>query len=498
MAKSNAFAIFTCELGVATTAAEQDDSLDGIDTNHVDTGAFGWVKTGPAADTLFRLDLTSAAAPDGTTVIAPLVGPGRWLEFSGGGGGGGCLTPRTKELFVDANTAVAPIDQNGSLSCPFDSIGAALALVTSPDPSDLETLFSWEINCAPGIYDEDVSLPPVPGASVTLRGISGGQPGNAPTVGPTGQQLGPGVFIADPTNVVTRTITIDYSGATGTGGASDVAPLFVFEAIACEKVEVDGDGSDALLLENSPQTWMDCVILDYEDISSTDKYTSTIELRNSTFDLIDAGDAKIDADHSAGGDWSFIGRLRSEKCIIGVVTIDFTSVAGPSDVFDLTDTFIAIDLDEFNGGLANILRLDSNTAFFAEFVTGLSTAQLRYVQDLTAQAFQHYIVELSGAGAVFMLEQASTALGDTPVGGKTVTVPDALAWSLTSPFMAAGQSMSRQFTIKNRSLSAGTLTVSPSGGDTIEGGAGFTLAPGEGVIMVARTTTDWEIIASVP
>lgn len=81
--------VFTTTVAVATGApgATRQDSLDGIDTTPLTDGVFAWVQSGPAALTLFRLDTSSAAAPDGTTVVAPLTGPGRWLAFAGGASG---------------------------------------------------------------------------------------------------------------------------------------------------------------------------------------------------------------------------------------------------------------------------------------------------------------------------------------------------------------------------------------------------------------------------
>jgi len=60
------------------------DSLDGIDTTPLASGFFGFVTAGPNPERLYRLDVTSIAAADGVTVVAPIVGPGRWLLFREG------------------------------------------------------------------------------------------------------------------------------------------------------------------------------------------------------------------------------------------------------------------------------------------------------------------------------------------------------------------------------------------------------------------------------
>ncbi len=83
-----AFPVLTPDQGVASTAAERATSLDGFDTTALDSGHFAVVTAGALVGRMYRLDVGSAAAADGVTVIAPLTGPGRWLEWPGPGGGG--------------------------------------------------------------------------------------------------------------------------------------------------------------------------------------------------------------------------------------------------------------------------------------------------------------------------------------------------------------------------------------------------------------------------
>jgi hypothetical protein len=82
--------VFTVKTGLASET-DRDESLDGINTTYLKSGAFGWVQSGGAALMLFRLDREDDTTPaDGVTVIAPLTGPGRWKAF-GGSGAGGCV-----------------------------------------------------------------------------------------------------------------------------------------------------------------------------------------------------------------------------------------------------------------------------------------------------------------------------------------------------------------------------------------------------------------------
>ena len=94
MAKHAAFPAFTVNLAVATTDAEALDSMDGIVVKGaggaggdlLETGTLCYVKTGGQATVLYRYDTTSAAAPNGTTVVLPrqitAPAPGRWLAYS--------------------------------------------------------------------------------------------------------------------------------------------------------------------------------------------------------------------------------------------------------------------------------------------------------------------------------------------------------------------------------------------------------------------------------
>lgn len=86
----NGFGVFTVLVGLAADA-DRDNSLDGINTVHLDTGVLGWVQTGTSAASLFWLDKSdSTTTPDGVTVIQPLTGPGRWKLLTSAGGAPAC------------------------------------------------------------------------------------------------------------------------------------------------------------------------------------------------------------------------------------------------------------------------------------------------------------------------------------------------------------------------------------------------------------------------
>ncbi len=83
-----AFPVFTPDQAVAATVAERATSLDGIDTRALDSGALATITGGTLVGSLYWLDVDSTEPPNGTSVVAPLTGPGRWLQIATGGAGG--------------------------------------------------------------------------------------------------------------------------------------------------------------------------------------------------------------------------------------------------------------------------------------------------------------------------------------------------------------------------------------------------------------------------
>lgn len=67
-------------LGAVGTRLGLSDSLENINTTTLDDGAFCYVTS---AHLHFELHRDSTASPDGVTIIAPIAGPGRWVEATG-------------------------------------------------------------------------------------------------------------------------------------------------------------------------------------------------------------------------------------------------------------------------------------------------------------------------------------------------------------------------------------------------------------------------------
>ncbi len=67
-------------MGSRATLLGSDDSLESINTTTLDDGALCYVA---AVRERFGLQKTSTAVPDGTTIIGPSAGPGRWILEGG-------------------------------------------------------------------------------------------------------------------------------------------------------------------------------------------------------------------------------------------------------------------------------------------------------------------------------------------------------------------------------------------------------------------------------
>lgn len=70
-------------LGACATPLGLGDSLENVNTFTLDDGALCYVTS---SHVHFELHRDSTAVPNGTTIIAPIAGPGRWVEATGGTG----------------------------------------------------------------------------------------------------------------------------------------------------------------------------------------------------------------------------------------------------------------------------------------------------------------------------------------------------------------------------------------------------------------------------
>jgi len=103
------------------TTGNPGASVAGINTTTLADGAFVYCVANQGG---YQLDRTSTAAPNGTSIIAPDTGPGRWiLKLSGAGA---AIPPWSLVKIVDSLTAVPLAQQDGSVGAPYSTIQGAI------------------------------------------------------------------------------------------------------------------------------------------------------------------------------------------------------------------------------------------------------------------------------------------------------------------------------------------------------------------------------------
>ncbi len=102
----------------ATLTSDPSTSVEGINTTPLADGALVYCLED--AET-FRLDKADETTPpDGTTVIEPAAGPGRWKIFGSGGTGGACTT---NNVVITGQYACAENDQTRALGAASFAVG---------------------------------------------------------------------------------------------------------------------------------------------------------------------------------------------------------------------------------------------------------------------------------------------------------------------------------------------------------------------------------------
>lgn len=103
-----------------TLTGDPGASVQGVNTTTLADGAFVYCE---ASRSTFRLDKAdNTTVPDGTTVIRPSAGPGRWKLFGGGSGSAGL--PFSGMWYVDPLTTATARD--GTDEAPFISVTEAI------------------------------------------------------------------------------------------------------------------------------------------------------------------------------------------------------------------------------------------------------------------------------------------------------------------------------------------------------------------------------------
>lgn len=496
------FGVFAVTTGLATEST-RDNSLDGINTIVLKSGAFGWVQTGGAAIKLFRLDREdNTTVPNGTTIIKPLTGPGRWKQF--GNGAAVCLMPLFRTIYVDKNTTTDPADQNGAISCPYDGIQKALDTIpplptTGTDEEILDDARQgFVLLIAPGYYNEAVVMPQV-GRMIILRALGGmAQPSFVPLGTPSG--LGP---IEGPPVLIeggpTAGIMVDYSFLDGLTTQTSICPYYQFEGILSQDFTIRGDAADLDIMAGCIISWRDCWNIFLDD-DSEEKFNGQLDFRNTFTAFTTVKKAGVVSERSHFG---FVGveRIRAEDSTFDDLEA-LLDLPGEAAVL-LTDCNVttAYSSPFFFGSV----RHDTVTEYLVSLAGTLATNQKRRVESLVGNGYFKLIRHTFGATSfVAQLDTSWYLLTNPNAASRTAIIPGLVGSGSGADFShpslgSPGSQMSRVVAIKNSNTSdaAGDVLIDPSGTTEIDNAPTRVLSPGEGLILIADgANNNWEIFAS--
>ena len=151
-------------LGVVDSTSPTD-SLDGVNTTELPSGALAYVLSNSGAYRLKKTDTTTVQTADGS-VIAPLAGPGRWL-FSGTGTG---LDPRVAQ--AQGGVALQSSSSFASVQDTWIGLPSGSSFYGAGIPSSY-----WTLNTSTGVYTYTgpTGLQFIATASVTVGTATAGQ-----------------------------------------------------------------------------------------------------------------------------------------------------------------------------------------------------------------------------------------------------------------------------------------------------------------------------------
>lgn len=502
------FGVFAVSTALATEST-RDNSLDGINTIVLKSGAFGWTQTGAAARRLFRLDREdNTTPPNGTTIIQPLTGPGRWKEF--GNGGAVCLLPLFRTIYVDGNTTALAADQNGSISCPHSTIQAALDTIPALSGADPAAILAdarqgFVVMIAPGLYDEQITMPQI-GRMIILRATGGFA---KPVFVPIGTPSGLGPIEGPPVRIegAVAEVIMDYSFLTEVSTETSICPYYQFEGLFIAAVDIFGD-ADADIMSGCIQSYRDCWVLDILDEKVTTAFTGQYDFRDTFVAQIDSGAAGMLVERSHFGDVIEIGRAQGADSLFDSLTeVDLSAPSLNPGV--MLQNCIVTTLYEASGD--SPVQHDAVTEYFSSLLGSSSPLEPRRIQGVIGNGYWKLYTATFAGATIAMLPDASFALLVNPnASSRTFTLPGLSGGGgLDYSHPSAGQTavpvatnqMSRVIMVKNSITSdaSGDVLLDPSSATTIEGAATRVLAPGESLILLGDGVADnWEILASFP
>lgn len=424
--------------------------------------------------------------------MSHIIGRGRYAretypQSRGGGGAAACLAPLHRTIYVDGNTAIPLADRNGSISCPYGTIQAALDTIPAPpDLSDaLDLSQPFVLLVASGNYFEDVVLP-VNGYSVHIQAIGGSGP--AETFDPFllgSAAWGPSVFVTEFLLAPSGPAWDDDPGAV-------IAPTYQFESIVSNVFDLDATaivGEE--LMNNTTLIFRRSSFEELVDVGEDpDKWQSIINIRESTFAFISTKDVAYIAEHSLLGFVECLA-MRSADSVIDDIEL-FGTTTFPEFAFN--DTVITTSLATFFG---DIVFLDGVTSYYAEKNSAISVFESREVSEDNSNAFLHAsrnLLPLGGGITTFRDGDTFISANATGVGGaRRVILPSIASVTIggTSNLLAG------QRIVASDTASIGSVLPEPAFPDVIRGGNPV-LGPGESAVFVPIDASTWVVVATNP
>jgi hypothetical protein len=407
--------------------------------------------------------------------------------------------PLFRTLYVDGQTLVAPADQDGAICSPFSTIQAALdSIPTPPDLSDLADLVQpFELLCAPGIYPEDVVIPTT-GYSISIRGNGRSGPAFPISFFAFGAPSTPGasVLISSFGLAPEGSILIEASGSPWDDDPPTAIPSYQFENIFTDTVTLDAtavtEGSNIGLAQ---VIFERCTVLDLDDAATgfDQKWEGILTVADSQIVSAELPAGGFQAERSLFNDVDCLD-MYSADCAIDTAFIDRSgSILSETGLFD---TPVLTFLD---GG--DTLFLDAASHYLAAEKSAMPTSMVRRVTEDNTRAMQATTLldEAPSTTAFVMANSTNAAILGADVAGRSAVLPLAGSRSkATTSIGPSGQFMGELVFVKSSSLSTGTLTVNPQGGNTIDGGPIALTSPLDGVLLLAVTPGRWTPIARTP
>lgn len=320
-------------------------ALENLNTAILGDGTLAYVSSG-AGKGQWQLDKSATDAPDGTTIVAPTSGPGRWFLKLGPGAGAGAATLCADIRAFGASTASA--DNTAAIQAAIDFVeaeGGGAVCVPAGVWTCLSTLIVASDNvvirgvgAASVLFNDgnDLHVIVVSGASrVSLESLElrGNNTGTGSTNAVSG---GHGVFVRDSTDFSCVGVKFDGIGA---GEGSSASCIFTFQCARVtvhecffESGSVAATGADVAVAYGTGKT------------QTTDCYS-----RSEMDTFVNIGAVSYEPDGSDVIDHVVVGNI-AERAVEGRHGVIFAYGANPGRVSVVGNVFVNFN---WNGAYAS-------------------------------------------------------------------------------------------------------------------------------------------------